>query len=297
MKLRILLSIAIFAPLLGFCQSDPHYTMFMYNKLMYNPAYTGSREVTELNLNYTDQWMGIQGAPVTINATLDGLIGSYMNPFRKVALGISFNTESIGVEKNTDIMTYYSYRIQTGNSTLSFGLSGGVKLYTANYSELTAYQSNDPNLAHNINNALLPNFGTGIYWCSAKFYAGASIPNLLENYYDKNEKVTNQQAREIRGYYVCAGYVFDAGESLKVEPQMIYRYSGDGTYHLPSNTDLNLSFIINNRLLIGGTYRTDNSMEGIVHLQVMRNFNMGFAYNYAISALNPYNSGTYEIGL
>lgn len=285
-------------PMTVSAQSDPHYTMFMFNKLMYNPAYAGSREVTEINALYRDQWVGIDGAPKTINVSGDGLVGSYMNPFRKVAVGLSFNSESVGVETNTDIMSYYSYRIDLGQSTLSFGLSAGVKLYTANYSQLLPYQQTDQLLTHDIKNALLPNFGTGIYWSSNKFFVSASIPNLLQNYYDKSESSLNNTAsREIRGYYASAGYVFDAGESLKVEPQMLFRYSGNGTYQLPSNTDFNLSFIIYNRLLLGVTYRTDNSVEGIVHLQVYHKFNMGYAFDYMLGGLSPYNSGTHEIVL
>ena len=164
--------------------------------------------------------------------------------------------------------------------------------------QLLPYQQTDQLLTHDIKNALLPNFGTGIYWSSNKFFVSASIPNLLQNYYDKSESSLNNTAsREIRGYYASAGYVFDAGESLKVEPQMLFRYSGNGTYQLPSNTDFNLSFIIYNRLLLGVTYRTDNSVEGIVHLQVYHKFNMGYAFDYMLGGLSPYNSGTHEIVL
>ncbi len=279
-------------------QSDPHYTMFMYNKLMYNPAYAGSRDVTEINATYRDQWVGIEGAPKTINVSADGLVGSHMNPDRRVAAGISFNSESIGVETNTDIMTYYSYKIKLASSTLAFGLSAGAKLYTANYSQLNPYQTNDQNLQHDVKNAFLPNFGTGIYWSTDKAFIGASIPNLLQNYYDKaGEKLNNQASREIRGYYVSAGYVFPASEHIKIEPQFMFRYAGNGTYQLPANADLNLSAIFYNRVLVGATWRTDKSVEGIIHMQVYHKFNMGYAYDYSLTAFKSYNSGTHEIVL
>ena len=298
MKKILFCSLLFVLPKLVFAQSDPHYTMFMYNKLMYNPAYAGSRDLTSVNATYRDQWVGIEGAPKTINVSADGLVGSYMIPFRKIGVGISFNSETIGVEKNTDIMTYYAYRIEAGSTVISFGLSAGAKLYTANYSELNPYQQNDLNLTHDIKNAFLPNFGTGIFWSSEKFYMGASSPNLLENYYDKNGwKLNNYQSKEIRGYYISGGYVLPAGESVKIEPQFIFRYAGNATYHLPVNTDINLSAIIYDRMLLGVTYRTDKSVEGIVHLQVYRNFSMGYAFDYMLSGLNGYNSGTHEIVL
>lgn len=277
-------------------QTEPHYTMFMYNKLLYNPGYAGSRDLTSINADYRDQWTGINGAPKTYNITIDGPVGSYMMPFRKVALGLSLNSEQLGVEKNTDFVAYYAYRLQLGKSVLSFGLDAGAKLYTANYSALNPYQQNDPNLQHNINNAFLPNFGSGVYWSSNKYYAGFSVPNILQNYYDKNErKINNQASREIRGYYLSGGYVFSMGEHFKLEPQVMGRYAGNSDYQLPLNCDFNLSAILYDRLLIGGSYRTDKSFEAIIHMQVTKNINIGYAYDYMMSALNGYTNGSHEL--
>lgn len=295
-KMYLFLCIILVAPVFSFAQSDPHYTMFMYNKLLFNPAYAGSRNVTSVNAVYRDQWAGIKGAPRTFNVALDGPVGSYMKAYRKVAAGLSFNNEQIGVEKNTNITTYYAYRIKFQKSVVSLGLSAGVKLYTANYDQLNPYQQNDPNLSYNVKNALLPNFGTGVYWSGDRFYMGASIPNLLQNYYDKNEKaLLNQKAREIRSYYVNGGYVFHVSDVINLQPQAMVRYSKNTLYKLPLNCDLNLSAIMYNRLLLGVTYRTDQSFEAIMHMQVTKNINLGYAYDHVMSALNGYARGTHEI--
>ena len=291
-----LLCLVFFLPVYSFAQSDAHYTMFMYNKLMYNPAYAGSRDVTSANATYRDQWVGIKGAPKTINCSVDGPVGSYMKPFRSVAVGISVNNEQIGVESNTNMMAYYAYRIKLKKSMLSFGLEAGAKLYSADYSQLNLSQQNDLNFTHDIKNVFLPNFGAGVYWSADNFYLGAAVPNLLQNYYDKSGTHLNDRiSREIRGYYLNGGYVFPVNESIKLEPQLLARYAGNSTYQLPFNCDFNISAIIYDRLLFGLTYRTDKSFEGIVHIQVTRNINIGYAYDYEISALNGYSNGTHEI--
>lgn len=293
---NIIAACLVFAmPIIGFAQSDPHYTMFMYNKLIFNPAYAGSRDITSLNCTYRDQWVGIDGAPKTINISVDGPVGSYMNPFRKVAVGFSINNEKIGVETNTDIMTYYAYRIQAGSTALSFGLSAGLKLYSAMYSQLSPYQTHDLLISQDISNKPLPNFGTGIFWSNDDFFIGASIPNLLENYYDKSgTHLNNLQSKEIRTFYVSGGYAFKASETFKIVPQFIFRYAGIGTYQLPASTDFNLSFIFYDRLLIGGTYRTDNSAEGIVHLQVFKYLSMGYSYDYLMGTKAGFFGPTHE---
>jgi type IX secretion system PorP/SprF family membrane protein len=290
-----LLGFALLLPALGFAQSEPHYTMFMYNKLLYNPAYAGSRDLTSVNADYRDQWTGINGAPKTFNVSVDGPVGSYMSAFRKVALGISINNEQIGVENKTNLMAYYAYRIKFEKSVLSFGLQAGANLYSANYNQLNPYQQNDPNLTHNINNAFLPNFGAGVYWSASNYYAGFSVPNMLEDVYDKKSNVNNVYSKEIRGYYLNGGYVFPVSEVLKLEPQVMARYAGDSTYSLPFNCDFNLSAIIYDRLLFGVTYRTDNSFEGILHVQATKSINIGYAYDYIASALNGYAGGSHEI--
>jgi type IX secretion system PorP/SprF family membrane protein len=283
-------------PLYAMAQSDQHYTMFMYNKLLYNPAYAGSRDVTSVNAVYRDQWDKIDGAPKTINISADGPVGSYMKPFRKVAVAVSMTNEKTGVESNTVLKAYYAYRLQLKQSVLSFGLSAGANLYSAAYSSLNLYQQNDPNFASNIKNAMLPNFGAGAYWFGDNYYAGFSIPNILEDYYDKHEvKLNNKIARQIRGYYLSGGYVYQVNETLSLEPQLLARYAVNSDYKLPFNCDINISAIVYNRFMAGFTYRTDKSLEFIVHVQATKKLNIGYAYDYMMSGMNGYNGGSHEL--
>jgi type IX secretion system PorP/SprF family membrane protein len=292
----LLLNLLFLLPVIGIAQSDPHYTMFMYNKLLFNPGYAGSRELTSINALYRNQWTGINGAPKNINITADGLLGSYMKPFRKVALGLSLTNEKIGVESNTNIMAYYAYRIQVKGTILSFGLRGGAKLYSAQYGQLNPSQINDPNLANDVRRAFLPNAGAGAYWSGDKFYAGFSVPSLLQNYYDKYEKTVNAiKAREIRSYYLNGGYVFTMNETIKLQPQAMIRLAKNAAYNLPLSSDFNLSAIAYDRFLVGFTYRTDKSFEAIVHVQATKNLNIGYSFDYMLSGLNGYNGGSHEL--
>jgi len=290
---------ALLTPQLVSAQSaTPHYTMFMYNKLIYNPAYAGSRDVTSINALYRSQWTGIDGAPRNFNVSIDGPVGNYMKPFRHVALGLAVNNETAGVTTTTNMMAYYAYRIPLRKSVLSFGLQAGAAMYSAKYSDLNPMQGTDKALLNNVNNAILPNFGAGVYWRGDRFYAGFSVPNLLENYYDKDNKSNSDlNGRQLRAYYASAGYVFVLNENFKLEPQALGRYAANGTYQLPMSADFNLSAILYDRLMFGVTYRTDNSISGIVHLQVTKNINIGYSYDYATTVLNGYTGGTHEIAL
>jgi len=284
-------------PLCVAAQNYPHYTMFMFNKLIYNPAYAGNKNLTTVNAVYRNQWIGIEGAPRTISISIDGPVGSYMKPFRNVALGFSVNSEQIGVTDNTNITGYYAYRIPLQRTVLSFGLQAGASLYSARYGDLNVSQQ-DQKLMQDIRNAVLPNFGPGVYWTGEHFYAGFAIPNLLENYYDRSRKdLTSVAARQVRSYFLSGGYVFTLSEAVKLEPQVLARYAGNGIYRLPLNSDFNLSCILYDRLMLGITYRTDKSIAGVFHMQVTRQINLGYSYDYSASELNGYNNGTHEVAV
>ncbi len=277
-------------------QNYPHYTMFMFNKLLYNPAYAGNKNLTSINAAYRSQWVGIDGAPKTFSVAIDGPVGNYMKPFRRVALGLVVSSEKLGVTNNTNLMASYAYRIPFQKTILSFGLQAGASLFSARYSELKPYQGGDARLTNDVKNTALPNFGAGIYWSGENFYVSGAVPNLLENYYDKDHKdVNDANGKQIRSYFISGGYVFQVGENVKLEPQVLARYAGNGTYQLPFNADLNFSCILYDRLMIGATYRTDKSLEGIVHLQATRYVNVGYAYDYTVSGLNGYNNGSHEV--
>ncbi len=295
MWITILLLITV-ATIPSTAQSDQHYTMFMYNKLLYNPAYAGSRDVTSVNADYRDQWNAINGAPKTANISIDAPVGSYMKTFRKVATGFSLTNETLGVETNTNFKAYYAYRIKFKGFIVSMGLSAGADLYSAKYSDLHLYQPNDPNFVGNVKNNILPNFGAGVYCYDDKSYLSFSVPNMLQDAYDKkHDNIHNNIARQTRGLYLGGGHIFDVNETVKVLPQLLLRYASEAAYTLPINCDFNVSAIYMDRFLLGVTYRTDKSVEGIVHIQATERINVGYAYDYLISGLNGYSGGTHEI--
>lgn len=287
----------LFLPVCGIAQNYPHYSMFMYNKLIYNPAYAGNKNMTSVNAQYRSQWTGLDGAPKTFNISIDGPIGSYMKPFRRVALGLNVNNESIGVTNSTNIMALYAYRIPLKKSVLSFGIQAGITMYSARYSDLTVQQP-DPTLQSDVSNNILPNFGPGVYWSGENFYVGLSAPNLLENYYDDDaQRLTNDGGKQVRSYFASGGYVFTVSDNVKLEPQVLVRFAGNGNYNLPVNSDFNLSCILYDRIMIGGTYRTDNTIAAVVHLQATTNINIGYSYDLANSELRQYAKGTHEVVL
>ena len=73
MKTTLLNKLAIICLFYGFtlnAQQDPMYTHYMYNTLMINPAYAGSREALTATLLHRSQWVDFKGAPLVQSLTM-----------------------------------------------------------------------------------------------------------------------------------------------------------------------------------------------------------------------------------
>ena len=55
-------------------QQDPQYSQYMFNHMAINPGYAGINEAVCLNAAHRQQWVGIDGAPVTSVFTVRDII-------------------------------------------------------------------------------------------------------------------------------------------------------------------------------------------------------------------------------
>lgn len=66
MKKLYLVALVVFSTIVDLqAQQDPHYTQYMYNMSVMNPAYAGSKDNLSMGLLYRKQWIEIEDAPTT----------------------------------------------------------------------------------------------------------------------------------------------------------------------------------------------------------------------------------------
>ena len=101
-----LLAFLIFASGISFGQQDPMFTKYMFNSLVFNPAYAGSKDHMYLGLLHRTQWYEINGAPSTQTITLH-------TPLKndRVAVGATMVNDKIGPTNNLGANLVYAYRI------------------------------------------------------------------------------------------------------------------------------------------------------------------------------------------
>ena len=272
----------------SFGQQDPMYTQYMYNTLSVNPGYAGSRDALSITGLLREQWVGIDGAPSTQSLTLHSPIYN-----DNMGLGLSVVNDRVGPIHQTMLFADYSYSIQTtANAKLAFGLKAGVNILQADLLALHANNPGDPAI-YNADNKLLPNVGVGVYYYSDKGYIGLSVPKLLQQSIQSYSSANELKNIERRHYFLIGGYVFDLSESIKFKPSFLVK----AVQGAPLSVDLSGNFFFNDKFGIGLAHRLDDSFSGLLQYYFTPQFRVGYAYDFTMTELRHYNSGSHELML
>ena len=266
-------------------QQDPQYTDYMFNTLTVNSAYAGSRgHLTVTGLHRT-QWVGLDGAPETQSFSVESPVG------KNVGLGVVLVNDRLGPSDEFYLDANFSYTINLNNdSRLSFGVKGGGRLLNIDWTRGT-FQEQENVFQQNIENKFLPTVGAGVYWHSNNSYVGLSVPNFLtDQHYDG---VQNAVAAERLHYFLIAGKVFDLSPRIKFKPAFLGKF----VVGAPIIADLSANFMFDDALRLGVAYRWDDSVSGLIGLQVGPKLMIGYAYDATTTNLRNFNSGTHEIML
>jgi len=273
-------------------QQAPMYTHYMYNTLVVNPGYAGSRDALTVTALDRAQWVNFKGAPVTQTITMHMPLEN-----QHIGLGLSVLNDKIGPTNNTSVMADFAYRMQlTPKSKLALGLSAGANIFQASLNTIQLDQQSDPSFQNNVNNHTTPNFGFGAYYSRERFYAGISVPNLLQNNYSvKNETNGNTLVEnEQRSYFLIAGTMLPITENLAFKPTTLIKV----TSAAPIEEDFTASFIIMKRLLLGAMFRTGDAFGALVGFDITDQFHVGYSYDYSYGLrTSTYNQGSHELVL
>ncbi len=267
-------------------QQEHQYTQYMFNTVSVNPAYAGTRDAMNLLLLSRNQWTGFEGAPKTHTFSMHTPISNY-----KMGVGLSVVADEIGPVRNYYINFNYAYRVQlTQKMTLSMGIKGGVYNYYAGLTDVNTGQS-DPSYAQDLEKKMQPNAGAGLYLYTNKWYAGFSIPKLIQTDLDEQQSTASTWSELKRHYILMAGYVFDLNNELMLKPSFMNKI----VQGAPPSTDIAAQLIYRNTFWVGASYRIGDAVAFIGNVQINKQLMVGYSYDYTTSNLNSINNGTHEI--
>lgn len=291
----VLFSIS-FGSVASYGQHEQQYSQFMYNKLIFNPGYAGSTGDLTFVGAYRNQWMGFEGAPTSMGISVDGSLRE-----DKVGLGLNIFRHTIGIYDNWTMDGVYAYKLQVGpESVLSAGLQASMRYYGANFRDgrLRSSQdlSLDPAIPEDHVSDLTANFGFGLYFSTPNFYAGLSIPRMLNTNIDFVDREL-PMSRESRHTFVMAGANIRLNPVLEWTPQLLVKYVPNA----PVGFEFYSGFTVLERFTGGVGYRSGGlssilgeSVDVLVGFQLSPQFFMAFSYDILISKLSNYSTGSIE---
>ena len=267
-------------------QQDPHYTQYMYNMNVINPAYAGSKENLSIGMLYRKQWVDIEDAPTTFTLSGHSPVG------KNVGLGLSVISDKIGPVEENNIYGDFSYTLNLGGEhKLALGLKAGVTLHKVGlFSNIynTLPQPNDPAFSEDTNNSYF-NLGTGLFYYTDKYYVALSVPNMMKSkHLDFNGR---EFGSEESHYFLTGGYVFDLTDNIKFKPFFMAK----SAFNAPTSLDVSTNFLFNQKFEAGLTYRLDDSFGAMVNYAITPSLKLGYAYDHIVSDLKVTTPASHEI--
>jgi type IX secretion system PorP/SprF family membrane protein len=308
MKRVCVIAIFLFAGITAFAQQDAQYSQYMFNGLFINPAYAGYKQDVYLYAFYRSQWTGLEGAPQSFSASIDGSVND-----TKVGLGLLIANDRIGAQSATSAYANYALRLQVGedpSSRLSFGIGAGLSQAGLDGTKLNPVEYGDPNIPTGYQNAILPDARLGVLYTDNKVFVGASVDNLLSSKLAKSSvDKTLSVPVPIPHYYFTTGVYFPVNDDVMLRPSIMLKDDRGG----PTSLDLNTFVLLNEVIWVGGTYRTavplykkpnlqdglqkSNALVAQVQFFVNEKLRIGYSFDYSLTPLANYNYGSHEISI
>ena len=147
----------------------------------------------------------------------------------------------------------------------------------------------------NIINQTFPNFGVGTYLFGYNYYVGFSAPNLMTSRHIETINGRPGSGVESVHFFMTGGYVFtfNGNDNFKLKPAFMAK----GVEGAPVSLDLTTNVLINNKFEAGLGYRMGDSVSGLASFYVTPTLRIGYSYDYTLSNLGAFNSGSHEVFL
>ena len=279
-------------------QQLPQYSMFMLNPYHYNTSFAGLDESLSATAVFRKQWVDFPGTPLNFNFNTHLPL-----VFINSGVGLSFEQDIIGAYSNTYAKASYNYIMDfNSKSKLSFGGAFKFMQKTLDGTRLRAPDGDYENgLDHNDNFIPLSRvsnqaytFDAGIYYKDDKFQIGIAANNITAPTL-RFDASAIQQIQYLRNFVVNASYSFNVNEDFILEPSVLIK-----TDMIKYQPELALLLKYQNKFFGGLSYRgysklTSDAVVLLAGMQINKNFMLAYAYDFSISGLKNFNSGSHEI--
>jgi type IX secretion system PorP/SprF family membrane protein len=285
-KTLLLLAIVALGALNAKAQQDPQFSQYMFDRLSFNPGFTGLNGNICATAIHREQWSGFEGSPSSTLINLHSPVS-----FLRGGAGLTVVMDELGQESNTQVRASYAYHLNLGTGKLGIGIGLGManKSINGNNWRATDDISLDASIPQGSDQETAFDMSFGLYYTNEDLYVGISSTHLSEARFD------NVNLQLVRHYYLIAGYTYklNGDERYKIQPSTLFKHDG-----VSSQLDINGTFLYNNQVWGGVSYRITDAIVPMAGYQMELGkglLRIGYSYDVTTSRLSNYSSGSHEI--
>lgn len=320
MKKRFLTAWMILSALSINAQQRPHYTQYILNNYLVNPAIAGIENYVDVKLGARQQWVGIDGAPANFYLTVHGPIGKkderqtatsfamkgenprgkryweeYTATENHHGIGLNVNNYKTGYISRTVATANYAYHMGiSAQTSLAAGFGLGVSGTSLDRSKIQLANALDPVVSTGSGDwrKISPEMNAGLWLYSASYFAGLSAQQIIPTRYLLLDSSKNQSTT-VPHLFFTTGYRSALTEDISFLPSVMFRYIAS----LPLYKDINVKFQYQDKFWIGGSFRFKQGIAGMMGVNISQKLNVSYSYDAgnAQYLLSTMQRGTHEI--
>lgn len=272
---------------ISYAQQEYSFTQYSEALSYFNPAATGTDNTAKVVSLFRKQWIGFSGSPANF-----GLL--YSTPIKKesMSLGGYVFQDMIGKTALTTAAVNYSYYINLSeHQRLAFGANMGIDFIHTNYDELRYWDTNDEVFNGPNENFTIPKIGFGLHYYTNNFYAGLSVPRMINYNSDEFNSIQNDRVPVIvSNYYGSIGYKFHLNEDFDLNASSLIKY----TAHIDPQLDINALTTYKETVGLGIGYKTFG-FASVYSQYIYKKFIFGYGYDFSLTPISKYSTGSHEV--
>ncbi len=280
-------------------QNEVLFSQYWALPTVYNPAATGDTDYLRIRGGARLQWIGITHAPTSFVAAGD-------MPFKllnkRIGAGVTFQQEGIGLFSNLLVAAQGSYKLKALKGQLGIGIQIGY--YNSKFRGSDVYipdnddyhEGNDPAIPTQDLTGNAFDVSLGVTYTHRLFYAGISAMHItspkINMTLEGSESTESQQYQSelSRTIYFNAGSNIALKNTLfELQPSLLV-----ATDLSSFAADITMRAKYNKFISFGLGYRWNDAISIMVGAEY-KNFFLGYAFDYPLSALARASSGSHEL--
>ncbi len=277
---HILLLFALLGVLAVFAQQNSQYSHYVVNYFSENPCVAGSTDCVDFKTGGRYQWLGMEGAPSSIFASIHGPLRSSRKPQKrgKHGLGVYIERDRMHVITETYIKLAYAYHVR-----MSRGLTGAAGMFVGMKQYAIDNVTSDPAVGGSA--MQYPDLMPGVMLYNKKMYLGLAIEHLTPGRIKAtaNSRFKNQ-------YYFSGGYRFPGGGNYTIFQSFNFKFNFMG----PPSLDLTQLWE-HKKISLGAGYRVGEAAYFLMKLRVLKTFNLAYAFDFPLNKLRTGYATSHEI--